>query len=159
DPAQAAGFGPISRRWPARRRLAAALDPGSLDGPAPVLGADVDWRYFQAAPEDQRVDFLRGDERLVLEGLHPELPRRDCRLPGARARAWLYGATPDLRTGKEIEMRLDTLGIDVDQAACTLVWRGSTAVPAEALRSLEVRSRWELVHEEGPTSRPGELQA
>jgi len=72
DPKRPAGFGPLAPTWPARRKLLGALRR-ALDNAEIPPGFDSS--YFQSAPADQRVDFLRGDERILLEGLHPSLPR------------------------------------------------------------------------------------
>src|SRR5207244_2563987 len=78
DPARAkdvASFGPIASVWPQRKRLArgrsapAPQKPGhdrGASGPKPrapsesiiELADDFDWTFFQAAPEDQRLDAL-----------------------------------------------------------------------------------------------------
>src|SRR5262245_25677233 len=61
------GFGPIAPQWPGR----------------------VD---FNAAPRDQWVESIRPDERIVLEGLHPDHAQLTTRLPGIRPYAVVEGA-------------------------------------------------------------------
>jgi hypothetical protein len=118
-----AGFGPLDPRWPERRgRLRVA--PASLDAPIPDLPEGFDWAYFNAAPEDQRVDFLRGDEWIGLEGMHAELPRVQSCLPGVRGLARLYGPLPGLAYGKPVALHADTLSIDADRMRCSVVFRG-----------------------------------
>ncbi|WP_437514939.1 DUF2169 domain-containing protein [Sorangium sp. So ce1099] len=128
DPAQPArpiGFGPISPRWPARRRLLGGIDPRSLCPPATEIPEGFDWRYFHAAPPDQQVDLLRGDEWLVLDGLHPWLPRLQTQLPSARALARRYIVGPGgPGPVQPIELRADTLLLDVERQIGALVWRG-----------------------------------
>ncbi len=81
----------------------------------------LDFRFFHAAPVDQQVDFLRGDEWIVLDGVHPVLPRLQTRLPGARAEArWAVGGGPP----RAVDMVADTLVIDADLQICAVVWRG-----------------------------------
>ncbi|MGK3971722.1 DUF2169 domain-containing protein [Sorangium sp. So ce118] len=128
DPAQPArpiGFGPISPRWPARRRLLGGIEPQSLCPPATEIPEGFDWRYFHAAPPDQQVDLLRGDEWLVLDGLHPWLPRLQTQLPSARALARRYIVGPGgPGPVQPIELRADTLLLDVERQIGALVWRG-----------------------------------
>ncbi|XYI01951.1 DUF2169 domain-containing protein [Sorangium sp. So ce1128] len=128
DPAQPArpiGFGPISPRWPARRRLLGGIDPQSLCPPATEIPEGFDWRYFHAAPPDQQVDLLRGDEWIVLDGLHPWLPRLQTQLPSARALARRYIVGPGgPGPVQPIELRADTLLLDVERQLGALVWRG-----------------------------------
>src|SRR5262249_47275777 len=74
DPARPdhpAGLGPISRIWPVRRRLLGDTPRRLLELPIAEIPDGFDWSYFQAAPPDQRIPLLRGDEWIVLEGLHP----------------------------------------------------------------------------------------
>ena len=136
DPAQPgrpAGFGPLGRAWPARRRLRGAVPRRELEGAIAEIPEGFDWAYFQAAPLDQRVDLLRGDEWIILEGLHPDLPRFRTRLPGARGLARIHGlAAFGIAEGQPLELHLDTLCIDSDEQRCTVVCRRSFPVPDEA---------------------------
>lgn len=122
------GFGPIAAFWPMRRGLlhrhAATWDPVSwAEHPLPP---DIDAAFFNVAPPDQQVDELHADERMALEGLHPEHARLVTRLPGLLPRATVEregvaGAQP-------IRMRCDTLSVDTDRGVCHLVWRGQVAL-------------------------------
>jgi uncharacterized protein YjbI with pentapeptide repeats len=128
DPRRPAGFGPISRRWGSRRRLLGAAGSQGLDQPVPEIPANVDWRYFHAAPADQQTEFLHGDEWIVLDALHPTLPRLQSRLPSVRAVArWSFssGSAPSW----PIELSADTLVINAETQLCSLIWRGH--VPLE----------------------------
>lgn len=125
-----AGFGPISPRWPSRRRLLGAHE-GAVDAAVPDLPADFAWAYFNAAPEDQRVDFLQGDEWIGFEGMNAQIPRVQSCLPGVRAAARIYGPAQDLRAGKPIALEADTLSIDAGHLRCSVVWRGSFSVGHE----------------------------
>jgi hypothetical protein len=135
--AEPVGFGPIAARWPTRRRL--LRDPEALRAPIPALPADFAWEYFNAAPPDQQIAFLHGDEWVGFEGMNSQLPRVQSYLPGARGVAKLYGPEPGLQAGRAIALVADTLTIDADRLRVSLVWRGSFAVSSEAaLASLRV---------------------
>ncbi len=129
----AAAFAPIARAAPARARLLGAL-------PAPFVGTRVeeiaptfDWDYFQAAPVDQRTDYLRGDEWIMIEGLCPGGSDLRTRLPGARGEARIYGlAKYRLADGKALAMNADLLHVRGDERRCTVTWRGSFALAEEA---------------------------
>ena len=130
DPRRPIGFGPIARAWPIRARLLGEADRRALDAPLPELSDAFDWRYFQAAPPDQQVDALQGDEWIVLDGLHPSRARIQTRLPSAAPVARVHRRTgPGADGGQPLALVLDTLAIDGDQQACDLVWRGSVPVP------------------------------
>ena len=108
DPRRPAGFGPIARAWPARKRLLGATPRRALEGPVAEIPSPFDWSYFQAAPVDQRTDFLGGDEWIVLEGLHPALPLLRTRLPGVRGMARIHGlAAFGVVEGTALDLHLD----------------------------------------------------
>jgi hypothetical protein len=118
-----AGFGPLAARWPARRRLlggaAEAFDSGSWK--SEPLSEAIDSRFFNDAPADQQLDGLAPDACIVLENLHPRLPRLACELPGLEPRAFVE------RGGvlAPVALTADTLWIDMTRALCTVTWRGS----------------------------------
>ncbi|WP_437796973.1 DUF2169 domain-containing protein [Sorangium sp. So ce693] len=133
QPARAAGFGPIARAWPARRRLLGATPRKALDAAIAEIPDPFEWAYYQAAPPDQRTRYLRGGEWIELHGLHPTLPRLRTRLPEARGRARVHGLSAfGVSEGHPLELNADTLRIDGDEQRCTLVFRGSLVVPDEA---------------------------
>jgi hypothetical protein len=116
------GFGPIPPTWPTRRsklgRYAASHSPRWLvDAPLPE---DLDRSFFNAAPLDQQIPELGADARIVLENLHPKVPRLTTSLPGLRPHATLEG-----RGGTTtLPLRCDGLWIDSDRSICTLTWSG-----------------------------------
>ena len=112
-------FGPIAPTWPER---AAKLHAWRLEDPMPE---ELDASYFNAAPSDQQVGFLRGDETLVLEHLHPDHATLSTRLAGVVPRAFA-----ERRRGapEPVEMHADTLWIDTDRRKLSIVWRGDTGL-------------------------------
>ncbi|AUX31572.1 MULTISPECIES: DUF2169 domain-containing protein [Sorangium] len=159
DPARPAGFGPIARAWPARKRLLGKNRREALEGPNAEIPAGFDWSYFQAAPPDQQIDFLRGDEWIVLENLHPAAPRLEMRLPSARGVARIEGLAASAASGGQIlELRADTLRIDGAEQRCTVVWRQIVPVPGEdALADVRIAAGVAIDGEElaWPEPRPG----
>jgi hypothetical protein len=122
DPVPPVAFGPIAATWPERQdklgRLAGSWPrAGWTEQPLPD---GIDPAYFNAAPRDQQLDTLRGDERILLENLHPEYPRLSTALPGIRPEAQVERPGRPIRL---LEMRADTLWIDTDRGLCTLTWR------------------------------------
>ncbi|WP_437640820.1 DUF2169 domain-containing protein [Sorangium sp. So ce854] len=127
EPTRPAGFGPIARHWAPRRHLLARNH--APDRPAPELDAGFDFRYFHAAPPDQQIEFLRGDEWIVLEGLHPQYPLLRSSLPSARGLARLHRAGAGGEDhGQPIDLVADTLTIDADRLLCSVIWRGNVAL-------------------------------
>lgn len=127
------GFGAISPAWPLRRDMltAAALawvesvttsrDPSQ--GPAPH---GVDFRFFNAAPEDQQLDMLRVGTPISLENLHPTLPVIESRLPAVRPQ--VFRVDPASGRVTEVALRSDTLWIHSDRGVAVVSYRGLTDV-------------------------------
>ncbi|HVK69508.1 MAG TPA: DUF2169 domain-containing protein [Polyangium sp.] len=116
------GFGPLAPGWPTRRgrlgRYAASFTPHSLI--AAPLPEDLDRSFFNVAPSDQQLGELAEDARIVLENMHPQIPRLVTNLPGLRPRAVLEG-----RGGAHVlPLHCDTLWIDTDRQLATLTFRG-----------------------------------
>ncbi|AUX21851.1 uncharacterized protein SOCEGT47_023460 [Sorangium cellulosum] len=131
------GFGPIPGTWPQRRRALAGWDPALLSKPVPELPTAMDWGYFNAAPRDQQIPYLQGDEWILFEGLHPTAAQVRSRLPGLEARVLVRAPPLTDPAGVELRARCDTLWIDADALRCTLTWRASLAVAEHALEALD----------------------
>ncbi|TKD09561.1 DUF2169 domain-containing protein [Polyangium fumosum] len=74
------------------------------------------------AHEGEGYRYLRGDEEVILENLHPEYPRLTFRLPNLLVATALVDRV-GFRYGSPL--RLDTLSIDVERMRAVLVWRAS----------------------------------
>ncbi|HTN89197.1 MAG TPA: DUF2169 domain-containing protein [Sorangium sp.] len=140
DPSRPACFGPVARALPARRRRLGSTPRKALEAPIAEIPEGFDWGYFQAAPEGQQIDHLRGDEWIILEGLHPGLPRVVMRLPSARGAARIHGLGGfGVAEGSRLDLVADTLHIDGDEERCTVVWRRSLPLPhAGALAAVRI---------------------
>jgi uncharacterized protein YjbI with pentapeptide repeats len=141
DPHRSAGFGPIARAWPERKRLLAGADRKKLDAPIAEVPDGFDFAYFQTAPADQRCDAIRGGELLVLEGMHAHFARIKTRLPRVSAAARVHALT-GVTT---LPLAADTLRVDTDAMRCAIVFRGAIEVPDEAsLAAMRVEAGVEL---------------
>ena len=118
DPRIPAGYGPLPSAWPARRKLRAhpfAL-AGSVDRPIVEFPEGFDFRYFHTAPLDQQIDYLHGDECIVLDNMHPTMPRIQTRLPFVRAQARYHVVTAGgASTPCDVNLVADTLALDVER--------------------------------------------
>ena len=133
-PSRPAGFGPVARAWPERARHLTRLDES-----ARVLSVpdDFDFRAFHAAPIDQQIAYLQGDEWIVLDHLVAAHERVQTRLPSARARArWHVVTAGGASEGQEIALVLDTLAIDTDAQTIAVTWRGHFTLDAPDLISM-----------------------
>jgi uncharacterized protein YjbI with pentapeptide repeats len=137
------GSFPIPRTWQARMRLTGTYDAQWVRERWPWPAKDFDLAYFNAAPEDQRIQgFFKGDEEISLVNLHPELPKLRCKLPGLRARAFLLPKTGAAL--RPLMPELDTITIDTDLGKAICLWRAVVEVPSE---SLDEFSHLFVVHE------------
>lgn len=132
DPQKAACFAPLPAFWRNPLFELSSQQRAALSTSPLALPDDLNWLYFHAAPDDQRVPLLRGDEWIVLDGLHPALPRMQSQLPfvRGRARAWAQGAADD-DPGYPVQVVADTLAIDTDEQTVTIAWRGSFPLRSE----------------------------
>ncbi len=128
SPSRPAGFGPIARGWSPRVRLA-PRGP-AIEGSVLRLPDGFPFRYFHVAPGDQQIEQLAGDEWIVVEGMHPEIPRLSARLPSARGAAMRYRTDGKRAAPLPVEMVADTLSIDMDAMVATLLFRGHFTLEA-----------------------------
>lgn len=118
------GFGPIAPSWRDRKSLIDTSE-GDWDPRAwheKPLAPYVDAAFFQTAPADQRLEMMRGDERIQLENLHPNHPRFSTRLAPVHPHVVVHKSG---KTTADLDMRCDTLVIDTERCVATLTWRGS----------------------------------
>ncbi len=116
-----------------------SLSPTLVDGDDGLVHLDdtVAWERFHAAPTDQRVSTLRGDEWLMLEGMTPQARRLQSRLPGALVETRVFA--PEMWCGRSLVLHMApcSVGINADELTCSLVWRGAfTVESAETAREL-----------------------
>jgi hypothetical protein len=127
-----AGFGPIAGSWPTRARLLGAFDPTRLEDPILELPDDFPWLFFQAAPSDQRLGFLRGDETIVIDGMTASTPSIESQLPGLSGVARVHTRAQGAGPGEPISLFADTLSIDADMLCCSMIWRGTLVLRGDA---------------------------
>jgi len=130
-----AGFGPLGRTWQTRIARMGTYSGRYRETRWPWFPEDFDWSYCNAAPEGMQLDgYLRGDEDLYCENMHPVHSQYRCRLPGLRIRCFLNrltaAGTSDTRF-EEVPMNLDTLWADMDSGILVLLWRGWAEVLSE----------------------------
>ena len=138
-----AGFGPINPAWaPRAGKVGKAYGTRWKRDRAPFYADDFDWSYFNAAPADQQLDaFLRGDEKLTFQNLHPTERVLEVSLPGLRIRTFVQDVAQRFR---EVPMSLDTLFVDLDAGKLYLTWRGLDPVQTDDLKDV----LWALVASE-----------
>ena len=128
--ARAAGFGPYPARFLRRRQYRGEVPLELIEGGIAEYPDDFEWKYFQASPRDQRVPQVKGNEWLLLEGLHPDHDRIRARLPHARAFCRVY-QRKDVSAPEMVDMRGTMLHLEPDDDRCSLVYRGHFPIASE----------------------------
>ncbi len=133
-----ASFGPVAADWEPRRSKVGSYKGNWQKERWPWFPDNFDSSYFNAAPEDQQVEgYLRGDEELEFQNLHPKHSVYRSRLPGLRARAFVQVELVDAQTEfREVKLNLDTAWINLDKEQVVLVWRGLTPIRSLKLKDV-----------------------
>lgn len=127
---QPAGVGFVSPGWEPRIRLAGTYDASWREERLPLLPADFDRRFFNAASPGLIAEgYLAGNEDVSLEGVSKQ-GKLAFSLPGIRTPSCRIGLRR--RADEDVKMRLDTIVIDTDAMRVTLLWRGHLALPDSA---------------------------
>jgi uncharacterized protein YjbI with pentapeptide repeats len=127
-----AGFGPLDLTWPQRMEKAGTYDQKWLDKLFPGLAEDIDWTFFNAAPEDQHIEgFFKGNEPFEIKGMHPEKPLIQANLPGFKSRCFINQKTANGEEFKEIKTSLDTVWLFPHAEKGIITWRGVTEIQTD----------------------------
>lgn len=121
-----AGLNPIGASIPARQQYAGTYDEAWRRDVFPFLPEDFDERFFQCAPEDQRVPYLQGGEVVQLTNMLQGQPELSFRLPALNALQVRV-----LRRDYGIEtpgVHADTLIFETEARRFSVVWRASVAI-------------------------------
>ena len=116
---QPMSLGPVGRGWAARAKLAGTYDQHWQDNVFPFLPSDFHESYYQAAPPDQQINYLKGNEIVTLTNLTPE-GHTQFRLPIMPIPVVFFP-----KKGKKVKTQtsLDTLLIEPDLQRFCLTWR------------------------------------
>ncbi|MDY7224855.1 DUF2169 domain-containing protein [Hyalangium rubrum] len=129
DKRMPAGFGPYDLTWPQRFSKTGTYDEKWMKERFPGFAKDIDWTFFNTAPEDQQFDgYLQGDEPFTLENMHPAKPVLQGRLPHLKARAFINQKTDKGEEFRELSTRLDTVHLFPHAERGVLVFRAVTQV-------------------------------
>lgn len=160
-----AGFGPIAPSWLPRSKQQGTRDQRWALFRAPLPPKDFDPGFHNAAPADQQLEkgYFKGDEAIVLTGLHPTRQRWTTALPGKRLRVFCLVDNAEERKKRpeapekklvEVAMSLDTVHLDADKAEMVLLWRGQA--PVKRPRFAEIEAYY--LAEEDLADRPATLE-
>lgn len=137
DRPEPAGFAPIDMAWPQRFEKAGTYDEQWRQTRFPGFAADMDWRIFNTAPPDQWLPgFLRGDEPVEIDGMHPLDPNQRTALPGYAARCFITEHTSGQQVFREVPMRAETLWLFPNAEHMALIFRGTVAIASDDASSV-----------------------
>jgi uncharacterized protein YjbI with pentapeptide repeats len=129
DRPEPAGFGPLGPDWQQRAGKLGTYDRKWLETRWPWFPEDMDWTYFNAAPHDQQTTgYFTGDERVVIENMHPERSTISTSLPALRMRCFVRQEENGDEIFKELGTRLDTVWLFPEYETGVVIWRGTLKV-------------------------------
>lgn len=132
------GLGALGRWWQPRRSKAGSYNDVWKQTRWPKLPKDFDFAYWNAAPEDQQIDYPEGGEKIMLVNLiNPER--------SADGSLWFRVPKQDLKLLVRLEvgamlfapMKIDTVIVDLEAMQLVVVRRALVGAPAE-VRQLEL---------------------
>lgn len=156
-----ASFCPLDFIWPRRfTRIGKKYDQAWLENAFPGFSNDMDWRLFNAAPEDQwweENNTLPEQAPWHIWNMHPEKPIQEGILPAWNARCFIRRLRTDEEIFEEIAMRNTTVWFFPHLEQMILIWHGSAQVNEDDARDvLQMVSALEL--KEKPRSTEHYLQ-
>lgn len=120
-----AGFAPLDIMWGQRLKHAGTYDQEWIEKYAPDYPLDINWNYFNVAPQDQWVkNFWQENESYSLYNMHPEQPVIQGSLPNFCGRCFVVPKSSEKPQLKEVKQRLETIVFFPEQNMGVLLWRG-----------------------------------
>ncbi|SAI69938.1 Uncharacterized protein conserved in bacteria [Bordetella ansorpii] len=134
-----AGYGPLGRAWAPRLALAGTYDDTWLQTRHPGVPSDIDFRYWNGAPDDQQLPYLPPDFCLEAWNLTPHATT------GGHVRVVMPGHRPFLLMRMDsgvmlpLPMITDTVILDTEAMTLTLTHRTWIPAGSPGIRVLEAR--------------------
>lgn len=130
-----AGFLPLWFDHPTRACYQGSYDDQWQRDHWPGYPYDLDWRYFNVAPLDQRINgFFQACDPYYLINLHPDLSKIEGKLPSHRPRAFVeYHQGPLV----ELSLRCDTVWLFSEQQLGIMIYHG--VAPIEDDEALDIK--------------------
>ncbi len=134
-----ASFCPLDFQWPRRfTRIGKKYDKTWLEHEFPGFSHDIDWRLFNAAPEDQwwQSATLPKAAEWRIWNMHPTLPLQKGVLPSWNARCFIKRLRLDEEIFEEVVMRQTTVWFFPHREQMILIWHGSTQINEDDARDV-----------------------
>ena len=151
DRPEPAGLGPVDLTRPRRMARFGKYLPGEIGKTPPGLPSGIDWTVFnQSTPEQWLgVPFFRPGEAFSIEGMHPEIPVQEGKLPDLRLRGFAAFGKGSEELFVEIPMGLETVWLFPHRETGIAIHRGSVPVISDDASDVRVL----LLGAEGPEER------
>ncbi|WP_340608886.1 DUF2169 family type VI secretion system accessory protein [Xenorhabdus bharatensis] len=128
DTPEPASFCPLDFTWPRRfERIGRQYDKEWLENEFPGYAHDIDWRLFNAAPQDQwweQLHTLPANAAWRIENMHPKKPVQEGCLPAWNARCFIKRLRLDQEIVEEVIMRQTTVWFFPHLEQMILIWHG-----------------------------------
>ncbi|RSZ60366.1 DUF2169 domain-containing protein [Massilia atriviolacea] len=125
-PSAPAGMGPIDLSWPQRQARMGVHDQRWFENDFPGLAPTLDWRAWNAAPDDQHFPAsveLAGTP-YTLRNLHPEHAVLSGTIPDWVGRCLVVKRKNDKQLTADIDLRLTTAWFFPHRLECVLIYHG-----------------------------------
>ncbi|MCB2185383.1 MAG: DUF2169 domain-containing protein [Deltaproteobacteria bacterium] len=130
--------GPRDLMLPQRQAKAGTYDQTYIKKHFPGLAPDIDWTFFNQAPDDQQTEeFWRGDEEFTLTGLHPAEAVQRGSLPGLRSRCFVNFAKQGAAGFREVPLHIDTVWFFPHLAKGITIHRGFAPVAQDDAQDVD----------------------
>ncbi len=128
DKPSPSGFSSLDITWPQRMKRTGTYDTKWLETRFPGYPEDFDWEFWNAAPDDQRIEgFFHGDEIITVEGMNPSSRVVQGSLPPVSVRVFVVkrGAPDELIP---VLTKIDTIHVFPNVGQAIAVFRGTLPV-------------------------------
>ena len=132
DRPEPAGFGVVDMMRPQRQKKTGTYDDKWLKERWPYFPDDMDYEYFNCAPEDQYIDaFFKGGEAIEIRNMHPDMQLISSHIPELRIRCFVTkkeAPKSAVEVFQNVTTRVDTLWLFPTILRGVVMYRGTTEI-------------------------------
>jgi uncharacterized protein YjbI with pentapeptide repeats len=132
DRPEPAGFDVVDMMNPQRQKKTGTYDDKWLKEKWPYFPDDMDYEYFNCAPEDQYLKaFFQGGEAIEILNMHPDMQLIESHLPELRIRCFVTkkeGPKAAAEVFQNVTTRVDTLWLFPTILRGVVMYRGTTEI-------------------------------
>lgn len=144
-----AGFWGYDIGLPQRQQYLGTCDERWLKRDWPHLPDDTQPAFFMSAPSDQWLaGYFTGDEAFEIHHMHPQQAAQHGKLPGLRARCFVYGGPLGQPVLREVRALADTVWLFPELERGIVLYRAVVDVAdSDAADVSHVMAEWEALHQ------------